>query len=181
MLFSSPLAGKDPRQAVQNFIRPINEALSCVTAERAVASGDDPGEVQALSLQRGALAKLQTDPALFLTVLIRFHIRRAKGKRGPWKVSTVAYYYGIHDSDGREVLAYHWHPGVGPTYPHLHFHTATGSAKFLSKAHIPTRRISLEEVLRFLIEQLGAKPRRSNWREILAGSQERYESFRSWG
>ena len=110
---------------------------------------------------------------------MRFNIRQAKGKRGPWKVSTSAYYYGIKDGEGREILAYHWHPGIGSTYPHLHFHSGTG--KLLTKAHIPTRRISLEEVLRFTIEELGVKPLRSNWKEILALTQKRYESFRSWG
>ena len=174
------MAGKNPHQAVQNFIRPINEALSCVTDERAVASGDDPSEAQALSFRHEA-SKLKSSPVLFLTVNIRFHIRQAKGKKGPWKVSTSAYYYGIQDSDRREILAYHWHPGVGPTYPHLHFHSATGSAKQLSKTHMPTKRISLEEVLRFIIEELGVKPMRSNWKDVVEGTQKRYENFRSWG
>jgi hypothetical protein len=29
-----------------------------------------------------------------------------------WKVSTVAYYYTLRDSNGPEILSYQWHPNV---------------------------------------------------------------------
>jgi hypothetical protein len=48
------------------------------------------------------------------------------------------------------LFAYHWHPtGASPvTWPHLH---VLDPASALRKVHLPTGRISLEEVLRLAV------------------------------
>jgi len=46
---------------------------------------------------------------------------------------------------------------------------------------LPTGRISLEEILRYAIAELGVKTRRKNWVEILDRNQQLLEDWRAWG
>ena len=48
-----------------------------------------------------------------MTIDHDYQIVRADGGRGPWKVTTAAYYYAFDPQDGRVMRAYHWHPGEG--------------------------------------------------------------------
>ena len=78
--------------------------------------------------------------------------------------------YALYDVDGREVVAYHWHPEgrSGVTTPHLHLGTgASVGRRDLAGAHLPTGRILLEDVLRLGVAELGVRPLRRDWREIL--------------
>jgi hypothetical protein len=100
---------------------------------------------------------------------------------GPWRLTTSAYYYAFSTTAGEELLAFHWHPHVGPTHPHLHVAAAAkGALPHLHKRHVPTGRVALEDVLRFAIADLRAKPRRQNWKSVLARSQEGFNRGRSW-
>jgi hypothetical protein len=49
----------------------------------------------------------------------------------------------------------------------------------LTDAHIPTGRITVEQVLRLTIE-LGAAPRREDWEEVMRDAQEKHERYRTW-
>lgn len=109
-----------------------------------------------------------------------YRVTKAEGERGPWKVSTAAYYYGIHDNRQSEILSYHWHPGTERQDPHLHFESSSKVIDFLRGIHLPTGRVSLEEVLWFLIEELKVKPLRRDWNKVLQSTQSQYERFRSW-
>jgi hypothetical protein len=89
--------------------------------------------------------------------------------------------YRVLDRNGRELFAYHWHPeGLSSIVnPHLH---KRGAAPFvlpptrgsddltelpIGKAHFPTGHITLRQVIRLLIEDLGVEPRDANWRQVL--------------
>ncbi len=65
---------------------------------------------------------------------------------GGWVVHSTAYYYQVRDEANREIVAYHWHPGVGVDHPHIHLRTLTTPID-LSKRHVPTGRVSLEAVV----------------------------------
>ena len=174
------MAGRTPHQAVRNFIDPLNKAVSCITQNIVVASGSDPNNPQAVSVNKGKPSKLKGEFNLFLAVMMRYQITKISGISGPWKVSTRAYYYGINNHRGEEILAYHWHPNVGPLYPHLHIHNGSNILPISAKTHIPTRRLSLEEILRFLIIELKVSPLKSNWDTILKNTQSKHEQFGSW-
>jgi len=72
-------------------------------------------------------------------------------------------------ADGSMILAYHWHPvGVSPvTWPHLHLAGQVAAIPF-DKAHLPTGPVTLQDVLRFAIVDLGVEPLRPDWRDVLA-------------
>lgn len=109
---------------------------------------------------------------------MHYKVVEAQGQLGPWKVSTAAYIYAIQDKQGHEIFAYHWHPTSTPQYdyPHLHVHSG-----ILAKIHLPTRRISLEEILQLLITQLNVKPLKKEWEKVLRETQEAHQKFRTWG
>jgi hypothetical protein len=112
--------------------------------------------------------------------MIHYKVVEAEGNLGPWKVSTAAYFYSVQDYRQNELLAYHWHPRSTPEHPEPHLHIYGQVPSVLLKLHMPTRRITLEEFLRFLITELKVKPLRSDWERILREAQAAHEKFRTW-
>ena len=174
------MAGKTPRQAVENFLAPIRQAVSCIT-HSFVISGFDPdnSRPQVLTINNGDPVKLISTPTFYLTVQMQYRVVEAKGERGPWKVTTAGYNYSVQDRLEKELFAYHWHPWMQPTYPHLHLCPASG-VNILRKIHLPTARISIEDVLQLLIAQFKVKPIRHDWKRVLKKSKGVYEKSRTW-
>jgi hypothetical protein len=82
----------------------------------------------------------------------------------------VGYQYTLRDIDGREIIAYHWHPEGRShvTTPHIHLGPgAEMGRRDLARAHLPTGQVMLEDVLRFAITELGVRPLRRDWSEVL--------------
>ncbi len=180
------MAGSTPRKAVQNFLRPLQLALSCVTDTQIATRGEfGPAVEHGWVVADGDPFPLPRarGPSLRARLRQNFRIVRAEGQRGPWTVTITAYHYTLEESDGREVVSFQWHP-TGPgalPYPHLHLGDAAdvGRAE-LQGAHIPTGRVALEQVLRFAIETFKVRPRRGDWRDVLFGTRRRFEQWRTW-
>jgi len=96
--------------------------------------------------------------------LFVYRVEETEGERGPWKVSTLAYYHSLEDEAGREFVAYQWHPEQGSIdLPHLHIGTGVGaSLGSVHKYHFPTGRVSLEDVLRLAIRVFQVEPVRAD-------------------
>lgn len=112
--------------------------------------------------------------------------------RGDWaRVTTRSYEYYLHDSQGAELLAFHWAPGPdfpGPDHPHLHVTAPLTIAtnrdgdtrmRRLDRMHIPTGRISLESVIRLLIDEFSIEPLSPNWSQRLANTEAIFRSTRT--
>lgn len=136
-----------------------------------------------MTLSSGGATRLRGDD-LTLAVRIQYGIVRAAGELGPWKTTVTQYAYSLLvPDDGAEMLGWHWHPDRSRTpRPHLHLgeDVLAARGRLTPKAHVPTGRISLEEVLRFTIEDLGVLPLRDDWDEVLRESQQRFERWRTW-
>jgi hypothetical protein len=159
-------------------------AISCVSSSvLQVAGGYAPSaRPHALVLGDGDFQRLHGDSKLSLSVGQQYRIIEADEARGPWKVQTVAYAY-VLQADDRELIAFHWNPtGAGSvTRPHVHIGPAGGCTHpALTRAHLPTGRIALEDILRLAIEELGVEPLRSDWSGILETTQSGYEEWRTW-
>lgn len=98
----------------------------------------------------------------------------------------MGYSYAVAEPDGREIYAFHWHPGgmSRVTVPHLHVSSRlpgiplgpSGIVLSLSKVHVPTGVLSFAQIATFLLEELGVAPRCRDWRDILAkASEESYD------
>lgn len=85
-----------------------------------------------------------------------YEVILADPPKGPYKVATRAHRYALEDDAENEIVAYPWHPQE-PSYrpdPHLHIGYGAGGRLVrpdLRDAHLPTRRISVEEFVRCVI------------------------------
>lgn len=148
-------------------------------------NGYSPSQEHTLAPNVGEPVRLRGRVELDLVSKLWYRVVPARGERGPWKVETAAYSHGLETPEAQEIIAYHWHPEQGSEiiYPHLHL----GAGSFagvdlgiLEKKHVPTGRISLEDVLRFAIAELGVEPRREDWSEVLDETQAAFETWRTW-
>jgi hypothetical protein len=98
-----------------------------------------------------------------------------EGIREPWKTSTRGYLYGLDDDQGREIIGFHWHPAgrSAETAPRFHLGAGArvGRPELTVDAHLPSGRVSVEEMLRMAITVFEVKPIRPNWEEVLDASQ----------
>jgi hypothetical protein len=101
--------------------------------------------------------------------------------RGEWKVRTDGYAYtlAIDEDLNQELIAWHWHPTSRPD-THLHVGRRHPSLGELGKFHVPSGRVAFEEVVLFVIEDLGVCPARDDWRDVLNDSLSRFRTFRTW-
>lgn len=101
---------------------------------------------------------------------------------GEYKTQTREYIYHLFD-DESAVLEWHWHPGRQRTEPHLHSRVAgAGTAWGIEgdKLHIPTSRVAFEEIIRFLIVDLGVEPIREDWAATLDEAMRAFLRWRRW-
>lgn len=155
-------AGKNKREAYESFVGPLKRAISCVAKGKVVSTADS-GEGGTISLSPAPFSIPGSPYSLFITHSFHYVPYEVKS----WRVSSLRYEYAIEvTKTGQEIVAFHWEGfgnGVVP-YPHLH----TGVANELTrKAHLPTGRVPLEDVIYFLISDLGIPPLQKNWQEIL--------------
>ncbi len=97
----------------------------------------------------------------------------------PWHALTSGYVYPLGDTEGRELVAFHWHPSAPNivTNPHLHLGPiAKAGHQRLAVAHIPTGRVSLQDVLRLAITELGVSVQREDWDDVLQATRIAAES-----
>jgi hypothetical protein len=89
--------------------------------------------------------------------------------------------YKIADVNAIDILEFHWHPKNSgrATWPHIHAY-GTHESEELHKLHPPTGRVSIEAVVRFLIEDLDVVPRRADWRAVLERNEQLFRERRTW-
>ena len=166
--------GRSPAMAVNAYKRSVQRLVACVTdAVVDVAGGyyasPDPHR---LTLNNGFPVALG-GPSEFLFRLQEFYrVEEIGHPRTLWNVDVVEYYNTILNSEEQKVLLYHWHPrgSSSVTTPHLHLKQGAQVGRSeVRDAHLPTGEVSLNVILRVLIEEMGVQPRRPNWNSILSG------------
>lgn len=188
-LCSSHLSGRNPPEAVRNFLAPVQRAISCVTPAVLTVSrgGYEPrAEPHGVVLNQNRPVALEMReygvPRISLLVAMEYVIVEAAGDLGPWRVSIRQYSLELLRADKR-LFAFHWHPqppNVVKT-PHLHLPKEPGTcAPALALLHIPTGRVSVEELIRLALE-IGVQPRRDDFDAVLTATQRAHEERRSWG
>jgi hypothetical protein len=174
-------------KAYERHVKAMQAAVGCITHGR--FAGVVPKQVRlnavyTLSLDQGDPVPLWSSAGrLTFSAGQRFRIiHDADVVDGPYRTTTVNYWYQYALLDGRELLTYHWTPEATDSaqrlYPHLHvgFGLLDAQGLFMpgtfSKLHIPTARVSLEAIVRFAIEELGVAPIPRNWNERLLRGEE---------
>lgn len=172
------MPGRTAARARDAFLEPLKRALTCVTTAQFLASYTKAHEeLGALTLSEDPLP-LRSSTRGDLSFVLVHSFRMVKESARSWHVSTAAYYYRLDDADHRELISWHWHPDPlpGPGYPHLHL----ASSAVGKHAHVPTGRVSIESVLRFLITELDVTPRRPDYLDVLDEAERPFIEYRRW-
>lgn len=176
------MPGRDEREAFNRYADPLREVLSCITTVPLRIDGPFKASAEAptqfVFIQNPALL---SNSDLFLFFRQSFHLIYREEEED-WKVKTDSYEYSIENATGRELFAYHWDPAGKVTVPHLHFGALVTAADspISRKAHVPTGRVPVEDVVWFAIEELKVKPLRDNWDKLTAFSRKRFMEHKSW-
>jgi hypothetical protein len=177
------LAGRTQVEALAAFIDPLQRALSCVTLANLVYRRPWRDAVQALGVSEEPirLPVSSGGSALSLYVEQQYQVVEAPDEQGPWKIATRAYRYRIDSAAGAELILWHWHPRDREGRPHRrprpHLHAQVGE---LRGRHLLTGRVSLEAVIRVLLDEFDVRPRRDDWRSVLDASEAAFEQWRTW-
>lgn len=117
-----------------------------------------------------------------LNVALEYEIVKRSGRPRSerYKVSTKRYQHHLFDADGREILLFHWHPTTGQASPHLHVSNPTPESPYTRRAHVPTGRVTVEAIVRFLLSELDAEPGREDWLAVLDECDATFDRFKSW-
>lgn len=165
-------AYRNPAEAVQAFLDDLQLAVSCVTRDVLIHARPDDvlAQMRTTFLPRRPVP-LSGRPPLGLEVSQFYCVEEDALAPETWTVRTAGYRFHLRLREGPELLAYHWHPDdPNPVkIPHLHL-SAGAQVQFdaLARAHIPTGPVQLHDVLRLAIEDLGVRPLRPDWANVLA-------------
>ncbi len=137
-----------------------------------------PGGPHVLLLNNNLPVRLR-GPGIWFALTLHFRVTEC-AERGRWRVETTGYRYSVRDTPDHEVLRYDWHPesqerGRLVSFPHLHIHAGRSVGQWLHKAHLPTGHVPVESVLELLLQDLGVRARRGDWKRILQQAAARFE------
>ena len=173
------MPGRNSKQAYEQYSDPILRVLGCITPDKLICKGGFHDSAP----NRKSILTFATNPAtipksgLTLFFLQEFSfVHQATEK--DWKVKTHKYTYAIERADDKqEVLAFHWQDQSSKVhYPHAHMDLIHISRK----AHIPTGRVPLEDVVWFLIKELDVQPLNKKWDKIILEAREKFIKFKTW-
>ncbi len=164
------MRGGTPSESVGALLETLQRAMSCISDDvlRPERGGYVPGGTLSIDLPHG-LVRLRAQPPFSLRVEHYYRIEHDADRSSMWRAATVGYVYGLYREDGREILAYHWHPDGRShvTTPHLHL---GGGAEVgwagLQKTHLPSGSILLPDLMELAIGA-GARPRRADWQTVV--------------
>jgi len=171
------------KAAIDRTVDRLQRVALCVTDRPVMTTGGQPPR----SLPRFAFAPTQQAAplgttrgrrGLFLAMTIFYNVVDSAFETAD-HVQVAGYRYAVLDRQDREIIEFHWHPaGSSPiTYPHLHLSGRLAPLDLgpgiepirLGEIHLPTAgMITLADVVRLLITELGVGPRRADWERVLA-------------
>ncbi len=175
------MAANKGHEALQAYSEEIQKVVSCITNEVFYCTKTERDRLN-FSVG-GGFFRVPREDNTYLYVDINQEI---EDPTNSGKVTTKYYLYSIADAEGKDLIGFHFHPDLTEDpilYPHIHAY-AKDDKRFLSldlqRKHIPSGRVALEDVIRWLISELKVKPKRDDWDEILTKAKERFIEIRSW-
>jgi len=162
----------------------LQKAVSTVATTKLLTSAGghkDLGREHAISCGARPLDLGRSRGRLQLNIALRYEIvaRPEYPRTERFKVSTRWYQHHVLTADGREVALFHWHPVTGHG-PHIHVGALESGGLLTPRSHVPSGRVPIEAVLRFLLTELKVKPAREDWRDVLDECEFDFRRFASW-
>lgn len=158
-------------EVIANYIANLQKLVSCVTPSVINAEIYQLAPAPHSLVINDGEPVLLSGPSRLQLALRQYFVAVDSAQTSAWQIEVSSYFYELLDSDGREVLAYHWHPrGNSPVAtPHLHLEQGANVGRpEVRDAHLPTGEVSLNAIFRVLIEEMGVQPRRPDWDSVLA-------------
>ena len=188
------LSGSNPAKIIKEFRQSIANLLNSTVTDAPVSQfimekspirwgarislGGKTGDPRAAPLKQAPwhLALSQT-------------IAVVRDRRHNWSLRTLQYNYRIQGgpdlrSDWYFRFEYKSREVLNALHPRHHLHIPIsldcGTKRVdLSRVHIPTGRVTLEEIIRFLIQELGVKAKVKDWDSALRISEEEFWTWTS--
>ena len=186
------LVGRTPKEAFVFFRDHLSQLLNrtVTDAPLGLVQGTEPNSAY-LSFRRGdnSIAAPLRSSGLFLFVGQSLIVKpKTAGRFTEWRLKTVEYRYWIQGDSSFHTNAWFFRfeyksPKLrAGMHPRNHLHLpclipCVGSNLNLADIHIPTGWVTVEEMIRFLIQELGVKSRARKWHELLVESE---RTFRLW-
>ena len=108
---------------------------------------------------------------MYLNVQIALQVTRSP-PRLETMAATFTYQAGGDLDEPRPVFEYHYERNARSGYPrcHVHVHATPNHytpKRSFSRLHLPTRRLTLEQIVWHLIQEHGVQPLRDDWHAVL--------------
>jgi hypothetical protein len=170
-------------RGAREFAQLVGRILNCSVSPapvRAVITNDDPFEGYVALLGDDHLPSLlPLSNGCHLYMDHRFCLARRERY-----LATAAYTYTYQLDTDNETWVVRWEynrePEPGYPYPHTHVHVNAQPSHYLGDKpfpdiHIPTARVTLEEIVRHLIVEHAVKPISESWEETLVATQAEFQ------
>jgi hypothetical protein len=188
-----PIIERKPDQAFKRFHQHINKLfVSTIRLPPPVRlAWTSKGGLGYLEFVRGdgigtALPLTTKFGQLYLTLL---QVLETEPELKRFRLKTKEYSYRLLDRDDPRANAIiRWeYTSIAPQHGYCRHHVQVKTGVGLrdgildmNRAHSPTGWVTIEELIRFLIVDLGVLPRTNNWPEVIAASEKKfYEDFTS--
>jgi hypothetical protein len=188
-----PIIERKPEQAFRRFHKHINRLVTAVLPIPSYVrlAWTSKGGLGVLEFVRGdgigtALPLTTRFGTLYLTLL---QILETEPELRKFRLKTKDYSYRLLDQDDPRANAIlRWEyasdaPPGGYCRHHVQINTGLGFSGGLldmNRAHAPSGWVTIEELLRFIVVDLGVIPRTRDWPQVLADSEKKfYEDFTS--
>jgi hypothetical protein len=182
------MPGRNPTAAVKAFTQPLQLALSCIGNVRiALSQGalGTAGDTHSWTLNDGTPIALGN--GLFFRAGMKFETldRGQSERRTRYRITTREYIYEVTGPKSQPIVSAHWHPLARNSRfadPHWHIGgvTLAENRVYLDRAHIPSPRVSIEEFIRLMIEEMGVEPRHEDWDARLRRTHNAFAANKSW-
>ncbi len=189
------ISARTPREAFQTFQDHLNRTLNKVLTRTRLRFSVRNATQEKTSLAffdrqaRPVAVRLHPSSPWYLS--IRQELQAIPEGRG-YTLRTLQYAYRIQRTpsvrDEAEVRFEYVSPTIDPTFPysrhHVQFHRAFQDVRegfSPNKLHIPTGEITIEQVIRFLMADLGVPPLIETWDEELRKSEGQSREWMSTG
>lgn len=183
------LSGRDPKEAFDTFRDHLAKLLNrTVTDARLSLIHVRNADRAQITFRQGRIPIAASVFANDLFLYIGQFVRVTQQADRSWKLRTIEYRYRVQGTSGlNDEDCFRWEyvaREVRDT-PHCRHHLhlqgdyTLGPRRTvpLAVVHLPTGWVTIEEIIRFLITELGVRPKEPRWEDLLRASE---EQFKSW-
>jgi hypothetical protein len=203
---------KTEKAALQAYEQDLHKAISCIADVTLYTKKSESSDKWLLMVSprknkdvKGTSAEGDEDTDLIMLrckdqskiyMELDQHVKVVKvdtDKGARFRVSTLKYVYAFYKPVDDAFVGWHFHPELeGIKIPHMHIYdkntdeeTKAGcKPHIVHNMHLPSGRVSLEDVIAFAIYELNVLPdkkRQDDWGKVLTETSARFEENKTWG